>query len=120
MQRDKGKRGEREAARELSRLFGCEAHRGRQYQGGDDSPDVKVDIPGIHWEVKRTERLNLNAAMDQAIMDSVIDARVDDAPIPHVPVVLSRANVEPWILSVRLNDMPRLATILYLQMQANN
>jgi len=116
MQRDKGARGEREAAKELSRLFGREAHRGRQYQGGDDSPDVKVDIPGIHWEVKRIERLNLKAAMDQAI----IDARIDDAPIPPVPVVLSRANDNPWILSVRLNDMPRLATILYLQMQANN
>jgi Holliday junction resolvase len=111
MQRDKGKRGEREAAAELVRLFRCEAYRGRQYQGGDDSPDVKASISNIHFEVKRTERLQVYAAMAQAMEDSgVLD----------IPVVLHRANAKPWLAIVRLADLPRLAEILFHQLAATN
>lgn len=55
MQRNKGKRGEREAAKELSKYFGFEARRGVQYKGGPNSPDVVLENAAIHVEVKRDE-----------------------------------------------------------------
>lgn len=64
--RDKGKRGEREFA-EVLRAHGFTARRGVQYQGGPESPDVVCDeLPHIHFEVKRAERLELDAALLQA------------------------------------------------------
>ena len=56
--KQKGGRGEREFAT-LCRVEGYgNAHRGQQFQGGIDSPDVK-GLPGVHVEVKRVERLNI-------------------------------------------------------------
>ena len=95
----KGKVGERELASELRRLFGIEARRGRQYSGGSDSPDVVTDLPGVHIEVKRTERLSLYSAMKQAIRDAGAD---------KVPIVCHRQNREDWLVVVRLNDLPGL------------
>lgn len=85
--RDKGKRGEREAAA-LLRAHGFEARRGVQHAGGPDSPDVVHSIPGVHLEVKRTERLSLYAALDQA---------ATDAPDGAVPVVLHRKSRREWV-----------------------
>ena len=51
---EKGKRGEREAAKAMAEHLGCVAKRGVQYQGGVDSPDVVHNIAGLHVEVKRT------------------------------------------------------------------
>jgi len=99
----KGKAGERELAAELRRLFGVEARRGVQYQGGGDSPDVVTDLPGVHVEVKRTERLSLYPAMKQASTDAGAD---------KVPVVFHRQNREEWLAIVRLNDLPTLAKLL--------
>ena len=108
MQRDKGKRGEREFAKEMARLFRCEARRGRQYQGSDDSPDVVVDIPGWHFEVKRTERLQLHAAMEQAVQDAG----------DQIPIVSSRANHHDWLVTIRLEDWPRVCEIGFHQLAA--
>ena len=99
MSRNKGQRGEREVAAELRRLFSIEARRGQQFHGGADSPDVISDIPGIHIEVKRTERLSVYAAMKQAVRDAGAD---------KVPVVFHRQNREVWLAVVRLNDLPEL------------
>ena len=54
--RAKGARGEREFAA-FMREHGYEAHRGQQFAGSADSPDVVHSIPGIHIEVKRVEAL---------------------------------------------------------------
>ena len=102
--RNKGQRGEREAAAEIHRLFGVEARRGRQFAGSDESPDILTAIPEVHFEVKRVESLRLHAALEQAIRDAG----------DNVPVVLHRANHRPWVAIVRLDDLPRLATQLYL------
>ena len=61
---NKGKRGEREAAAEIRKIFGTDASRGRQYQGGDDSPDINTGITDVHFEVKRVESLRLYPAME--------------------------------------------------------
>lgn len=99
-QRDKGKRGEREAAAEFSRVLGVEARRGVQYQGGPDSPDVVVAGLAIHVEAKRTERLALWAAVDQAR---------EDAPAGSVPIVWHRCNRRPSVVIVETARLLELA-----------
>ncbi len=107
--REKGKRGEREAAAEIRRLFGVEARRGAQHHGGPDAPDVQAAIEGVHLEVKRTEAFRLSDALAQAVADAG----------DNVPVVLHRSNGKPWLAIVRLNDLPKLATQLYLTLTQN-
>ena len=97
--RNKGKRGEREAAGAIRRLFGMDARRGCQYHGRDDSPDIITGIDGVHFEVKRTEALRLYDAIEQAATDAG----------QNVPVVLHRRNNRPWVAIVRLEDLPMLA-----------
>lgn len=103
----KGKVGELEASKELARVLKCEARRGQQYSGIGEAPDVVHSVPGVHIEVKRTEGFRLNAALDQAI---------DDAAEGSVPVVLHRSNKRPWVVVVRLDDLPQLATQVYLHL----
>lgn len=79
--RKKGARGELEWAEEL-KARGYEAHRGQQFSGGGNSPDVIHNIPGVHFEVKRTERFALYAAVDQARRDAG----------NKMPVVVHRCN----------------------------
>ncbi|MDR1384651.1 MAG: hypothetical protein LBJ67_12535 [Planctomycetaceae bacterium] len=97
--RNKGKNGEWELAHELSRVLGITARRGVQFQGILDSPDVVTDIPNVHIECKRTERLQIYDAMQQAI---------EDAGISKIPVGLHRRNRKDWLVIVRLNDLPAL------------
>ncbi len=104
--RNKGKRGEREAAAEVRKLFRTEARRGRQFAGSDESPDIRTGIADVHFEVKRAEALRLYDALAQAI---------DDAG-DNVPVVLHKQNRKPWVAIVRLDDLPRLAVQLYLKL----
>lgn len=100
----KGKTGERQAAKAVAEALGCTASRGVQFQGGEDSPDIRTSIPGVHWEVKRTEKLSLWPAVAQAANDAG----------DNVPVVLHRANNKPWIAIVRLDDLAKLAVQVYL------
>lgn len=97
--RDKGARGEREWAAFLSRVFRVSAHRGRQYHGGPESPDVVVDLPGLHFEVKRCEKLSLYRAMDQAD---------DECGPDSIPVVAHRRNNEEWLWVCYAKDVPEL------------
>lgn len=80
--RAKGAVGELEFAA-LLKAHGYEARRGQQFSGGGDSPDVVHSIPGVHFEVKRTERFAIYDAMDQARQD---------AKIGDMPVVVHRCN----------------------------
>ncbi len=101
--KSKGKRGERELAAELSRVLGVAARRGQQFQGSPDSPDVVTDIHDVHIECKRSERLRLYEALEQA---------VEDAGVQKIPVVCHRQNNKPWVVVLRLDDLPKLATII--------
>ena len=95
LSRNKGKRGELEAA-ELLRRHGFTARRGRQFQGGDGSPDVVHDIPGVHVEVKRAENLSLYGALAQAIAD---------AGEGRMPLILHRRNSKPWVAVMLADDL---------------
>lgn len=89
--REKGKRGEREFAA-LCRKHGFSARRGQQYSG-EGGEDV-VGLPGVHVEVKRVERLNLEEAMEQSVRDS------------HgaVPIVAHRRNGKKWMITQNADD----------------
>lgn len=90
----KGKRGER-AWRDELRDAGFEARRGQQYSGSPDSPDVVCpSLPGIHFEVKSVQRLNVPNAMEQAIRD----AKTKMAVVAH------KRNHGEWLITMRAYD----------------
>ena len=90
----KGSGGEREFA-ELCCEYGYDVHRNNQmYIGGKGNPDIG-GIDGLHIEVKRTEKLNIHAAMKQAIQDSEDKA---------VPIVAHRRNRDIWLVTMRAVD----------------
>lgn len=95
--RNKGAVGERELANIL-REYGYEARRGQQFSGANGDADV-VGLPGVHIECKRVERLNLDAAMDQAVRD---------AREGEIPAVFHRRNRQDWKVTLQLDDFVRL------------
>lgn len=109
MQRRKGQVGERELAKEFARLFGVEAYRAQQFCGAAGDCDV-FGLPGVHVESKRTEKLRLYEAVQQAVAD---------AKDGNIPVVFHRANGKPWLACVRLDDLPALASKLFQLMSAS-
>ena len=84
--KQKGARGEREFA-SFCRKQGYDCRRGQQYNGleGDDV----VGLPGVHVEVKRTERLSLYDALAQAKRD---------AKPGEIPIVAHRKNHSDWVI----------------------
>jgi Holliday junction resolvase len=91
--RAKGATGERELAEKL-REYGYTARRGQQFSGANGDADV-VGLPGYHIECKRVERLNIDEAMAQ----SVRDARVGE-----IPIVCHRKNRKDWLVTIRFKD----------------
>lgn len=88
--RSKGAKGENDVAKIL-KGYGFEASRNRI---GVTAQDILHDVPGVHIEVKRAERLELPAWLRQAERD---------APDGHAPAVVFRKNSEPWRIVVPLN-----------------
>ena len=95
--RNKGKRGELEAAH-LLQEYGYDARRSQQFAGMNGDADV-VGLPGMHIEVKRVEKLNLENAMEQ----SARDARESE-----IPIVLHRKNRSEWLVSMSFSDWMKL------------
>ena len=95
--KQKGARGEREFAK-FCNFEGYTVRRGQQYNGieGEDC----VGLPGIHIEVKRTERLNIYDAMDQ----SINDARNTD----NIPIVAHKRNNKYWVITMEAEDWFKL------------
>ena len=66
----KGKVGELELARKL-REYGYDSRRTVQYNGKEEEGQADLlGLPGIHIECKRTEKLSLYDAVNQAKRDS--------------------------------------------------
>jgi Holliday junction resolvase len=78
--RQKGARGERDF-RDLLRDHGFACDR-----DGSEFGDLRHEVEGVHFEVKRQERLSLPAWLRQAEEDA--DGRV--------PVVAFRQSRQPW------------------------
>ncbi|MEE4210056.1 MAG: hypothetical protein V2I43_12400 [Parvularcula sp.] len=94
--RAKGQRGER-AWRDVLREAGfLKAHRGQQFSGSPDSPDVQCpELPTLHFEVKHVEALNVWKAMEQAIRD---------AGPAKMPVLAHKRNRSGWLVTMRVED----------------
>lgn len=96
--RQKGARGERMFA-QLLREHGYEAERGCQHSGGKDSPDVKSNMRGVHWEVKFVEKLNLHSAVEQSKRDVGEN---------EMPLVAHKRSREEWLVTMRFEDWIKL------------
>jgi Holliday junction resolvase len=95
-EREKGARGEREFA-ELLRQHGFEAKR-----DGRLEDDLAHNVPDVHFEVKRCERLDLPCWTRQA----EADAGSRDA------VVAYRKSGEPWRVSMTADHYLELHMVL--------
>lgn len=90
----KGKRGELEFAH-LCREHGYDCRRTAQYCGNTGDASDVVGLPGVHIEVKRVERLNIEQAMSQAVRD---------AKDSECPIVAHRRNDCGWLITMRAED----------------
>lgn len=97
-QQRKGRSGEFELA-EILCEYGYQVCPGAALNFGTQ-PDL-VGLKGIHCEVKRVERLNIETAMEQSIRDS---ERFGDG----MPAVFHRRNRRPWLVTMRLRDWMKL------------
>jgi len=106
MSKNKGKRGERELANKLSKLWSIPFSRGQQYKGSPDSPDVTTSdfelSRAIHIECKRVEQLSLYKALEQASKDAG----------DRVPIVMHRRNGKDWVAVVELDRLLDLVVAL--------
>jgi hypothetical protein len=83
--RDKGKRGELEFIHRHLAVYWPEAKRNID-QFGEDKRDA-LGCAGVHWQIKRTEHLELWKAIRQAEMEAIGN---------DVPVVAFRRNRSGW------------------------
>ncbi len=97
--KQKGKRGELEISG-LLRNYGYNARRSVQYNGkAEEGKADVIGLPGIHLEIKRVERLNIDEAMAQARRD----AREGEKP-----AVFHRKNRCKWLVTMDLDDWMEL------------
>lgn len=99
--RNKGKRGELEAAAAINEILPhANARRGKQFAGSEDTPDVVAPgLKGLWIEVKRREKLRLREWVDAAA------EQCGDL----VPVIAHRKNGEGWLITIRMEDIPAFA-----------
>ncbi len=102
--KQKGKRGEREAA-ELLRSSGWRAKRGMSFLG---EPDLVTNLP-MHVEVKYQERLNIFAALEQAENYAIKKG------IPNPPCVLFRKNEGQWFFALPAKTLLSLMDCLKIE-----
>lgn len=110
--REKGKKGEIEISHILQG-YGYETRRGQQFSGATGDADV-VGLPGIHLEIKRVERLNIDKALEQSIRDTYADEIRQGTDL--IPVVMHRSNNDrkrdstkgTWKVTLRLDDFMKL------------
>ncbi len=97
-QQRKGNAGEKELSDILNAEGFITTPGGSQTYG--TVPDVS-GLRGIHIEVKRVERLNLDKAMQQACRDA-------DRFRDGLPAVFHRRNRQPWLVTMPLDCWLRI------------
>lgn len=90
----KGADGERELAKLLA-AEGFDTQRGGTMSYGN-APDL-YGLPGVHIEVKRVEKLNIQEAIEQATRDS-------EKFLDGIPVLFHRRNKKKWLVTMRFTD----------------
>jgi len=97
-QREKGKRGERAAAKALNETFGLDCTRSAQVSGQTGQADLNCKA-AIHCEVKVRKGIGALRYLDQAVSDCLPE---------KVPFVLMKEDRGEWVAMVRLKDFQRL------------
>ena len=110
--KQKGARGEREFA-QLLRDHGFEARRGQQYCGSNGDADVICDsLPQFHFEVKRTETLNLKKAILQSQADcakkNALGLTKEGYFGTTTPVVMHRYSGGKWMAIIEANEFLKM------------
>lgn len=96
--RRKGKVGELEAVSLLKKLFGWTGvRRSQQHCATDSAMDIIVqETPGLWYEIKRVQKLNVPATMKQSKQSS------GGKPV----VLLHRPNQCQWMITCFLEELP--------------
>ena len=96
----KGSEGERQAAKALNAVLPhAKARRAQQYCGTETAADLVCEgLDGVMVEVKRREAMNIHKVMKEA------QATSTDA---QLPIILHRKDGEEWLLTIRLEDLPK-------------
>lgn len=103
--RQKGKRTELQLAHKLNEVMGWDARRAVQYNGAAGDSDVMVmNIPQLFVESKAVEKLNVVAAMEQAVSDAKAAGKL--------PCLCHRRKRTEWLVTVRLTDLPLFAEMI--------
>jgi len=105
--RAKGAAAERELAERLRSMGYLSARRSQQYCGlaEGDGDLVVTELPTLHIESKRVERINIDKAMEQAVRDAT--------KAGTVPVVMHRRSKYEWLVTIRLADMQAFAHAIH-------
>ena len=118
--RDKGSRGEREAASVLRRELGVQVERSVQRSGkGLYGPadllvfDEAGDLSRLAVEVKRVESISV-----AKLVEFVRQAREDAEDAPSV--VMHRKNSDPWLVSMHVCDFVRVARAVVKLWEVND
>lgn len=109
-QREKGKRGEREAAKALEEHMGIKARRSAQATGQTGQPDLdcKADI---HCEVKVRKSIAACRYYEQAERDCLPK---------RVPFVLMREDRGEWFVMIKLKWLRRFMDAISGQANSSN
>jgi hypothetical protein len=92
--RSKGKRGELEFINRHLRPFWPNACRNID-QFGDQKQDC-LNVAGVHWQIKRTERFEFWKAVEQA---------TSEAASTDVPIVAVRRNRSKWYCVIEADEL---------------
>ena len=98
--RRKGKNAELACAKILNELLPhAQCRRSQQFKGDKTAADLTCDgLPGVMVEVKRRQSMNIHKVMAESL------AHCTDAMLP---VILHRKDNEEWLLTIRLEDLPK-------------
>lgn len=101
--KQKGKKGELEFAHECDKYGLTGVHRTAQTNGKLEHSLADCEgLEGIHIEVKRVEKLNIDVAMEQAERD------LKTKKEKKLPAVFHRKNRKPWLVTMKFEDWVNL------------
>ena len=99
----KGKKGELEFSHECEKYGLIGVHRTAQTNGKLEQSLADCEgLDGIHIEVKRVEKLNIDNAMEQAERD------LETKKEKRIPVVFHRKNRKSWLATMKFEEWVKL------------
>lgn len=99
----KGAHGELEFSHECEKYGFTDVHRTAQTNGKLEHSLADCEgLEGIHIEVKRVEKLNIDNAIDQSIRDTKAKKE------KRLPIVFHRKNRRPWLATSTLDTWMKL------------